>query len=52
MTNFLSILIPLIGCGIVGHGLIQLRRERDAREFRRLFKERKAEVERDARRRL
>ncbi|WP_288492052.1 hypothetical protein [uncultured Pseudomonas sp.] len=52
MSTFLTYLIPLLGVGIVGHGLFQLRRERDAREFRRLLRDRKAEVERDARRRL
>lgn len=52
MMTFLSYLVPLVGVGIVGHGLLQLRREREARELRRLLNDRKADIERQARRRL
>ena len=52
MMTFLAYLIPLAGVGIVGPGLIQLKREREARELRRLLRDRQDQVERQARRRL
>lgn len=52
MMTFLSYLVPLAGVGIVGHGLIQLKREREARELRRLLRDRQDQIERQAKRRL
>jgi len=49
--TFLSYLVPLAGVGIVVHGLFQLKREREARQLRRLLNDRKADIERQAKRR-